>query len=64
MADNEEKMSNFVQGIKDVLAGGKTLIPQARARFVGYAEGVDAARDIDFDPEDYDAEDLFARYFG
>lgn len=62
--DNEEKLSNFTQGIKDVLAGGKTLIPQLQARFIGYAEGVDAARDIDFDPQDYDAEDLFARYFG
>lgn len=64
MADIEEKMSNFVQGIKDVLAGGKTLMPQYRARFVGYAEGVDAAQDVDFDPEDYDPEDLFGRYFG
>jgi hypothetical protein len=62
--DTDEKLSNFIQGIKDVLAGMKTLPPQFRTRFVGYAEGVDAAQDIDFDPADYDAEDLFAGYFG
>lgn len=59
---DNDKLSNFIAGIKDVIAGsvGEIVDP---SRFTGYAEGVDAARDVDFDPEDYDAEDLFAGYF-
>lgn len=55
-----DKLSNFIEGIRDAIAGTLTN----NARFVGYCEGVDAAQAADFDPADYDAEDLFARYFG
>lgn len=58
-----DKLINFTQGIKDAIEG-KVQSIQGVSRFMGYAEGVDAARDVDFDPADYDAEDLFARYFG
>lgn len=58
-----DKLSNFTQGIKDAIEG-KVQSIHGVSRFMGYAEGVDAARDVDFDPADYDAEDLFARYFG
>lgn len=60
---DNDKLSNFTQGIQDTILGIVALGTHA-SRFVGYAEGVDAARDVDFDPADYDAEDLFARYFG
>lgn len=60
---DNDKLSNFIEGIKDAILG--TVLPGPwPARWAGYAEGVDAARDVDFDPADYDAEDLFARYFG
>lgn len=57
-----DKLSNFIEGIKDAL--GQHVRGEFLSGWVGYAEGVDAARDVDFDPADYDAEDLFARYFG
>lgn len=56
--------SNFIEGITDAIAGTVAPVRRASVWVVGYAEGVDAARDVDFDPADYDAEDLFARYFG
>jgi hypothetical protein len=55
-----DKLSNFIQGITDAIAGAVS----SSTRFAGYCEGVDAAQEADFDPADYDAEDLFARYFG
>lgn len=58
---DNDKLSNFIDGIKAAIAGTESALA---SRFTGYAEGVDAARDVDFDPADYDAEDLFARYFG
>lgn len=57
-----DKLSNFIEGITDAIANATS--GWALVRMAGYAEGVDAARDVDFDPADYDAEDLFARYFG
>lgn len=57
-----DKLSNFIEGITDAIAG--SVQRTHGLRFIGYAEGVDAARDVDFDPADYDAADLFARYFG
>lgn len=58
-----DKLSNFIEGIRAAIAGTESDLA---GRFIGYAEGVDAAHDVDFDfdPTDYDAEDLFARYFG
>lgn len=60
---DSDKLSNFIEGIRDAIAGAVTECRLA-ARFAGYCEGVDAAQAADFDSADYDAEDLFARYFG
>lgn len=61
---DNDKLSNFIEGITDAIKGRVNPFALARQEFVGYAEGVDAAQAVDFDPADYDAEDLFARYFG
>lgn len=61
--DNDAARDNFEMAISDSIAG--TVSPAITyARWIGYAEGVDAAQADDFNPADYDAEDLFARYFG
>lgn len=59
---DNDRFENFKEGIKDALNGAVHAV--GLPRLTGYAEGVDAAQDVDFDPEDYDAEDLFGRYFG
>lgn len=59
---DNDKLSNFIEGIKDQINGAVHAV--GLPRFTGYAEGVEAAQDVSFDPEDYDAEDLFGRYFG
>lgn len=59
---NDDRFHNFVLGIKDAIAGA-AVFAEAQKRMVGYAEGLDAARDVSFDPEDFDAADLFDRYF-
>lgn len=58
---NDDKFQNFVLGIKDAIAG--VAGPASMDRAIGYVEGVDAARDVSFDPEDFDATGLFDRYF-
>lgn len=59
----DERLSNFIEGITDAINGAVANCKRSSVWVVGYAEGVDAAQAVDFDPADYDAEDLFARYF-
>lgn len=59
--DNDAARENFETAISDTIAG--TVSTPIPVRWIGYAEGVDAAQAADFDPEDYDAEELFAGYF-
>ncbi|HEX6682222.1 MAG TPA: hypothetical protein VF062_05480 [Candidatus Limnocylindrales bacterium] len=62
---DNDRFENFTQGIKDAISATTTQMGgYVATQAVGYAEGVDAAHDVDFDPADYDAEDLFAGYFG